>query len=157
MAGAFTWGLALGVSGWQQLTCQLDNVVFPSNPGIHEMCMRKLFDGACCSMDWCCAEGELAAEETEEELMARLGLKLEEELAQLDADKALDSRLAVRWAAQESARDRDQWQPLRSEPEPDTEGADTAIGRVLEFEDIDDFLFTLGEAQSGKNMSTSLA
>lgn len=77
--------------------------------------------------------------------MARLGLKLEEELAQLDADKALDARLARRWAAQECARDRDQWQPLRSmpEPDPDRDSPDGA-GRALEFEDIDDFVFSLG-------------
>jgi hypothetical protein len=92
-----------------------------------------------------CADGEIVEEESEEQLMAQLGLKLEEQLAQLDADKALDSRLARRWGAQESARDRDQWQPLRSMPEADPDGADAGGGRVLEFEDIDDFLFTLGD------------
>ncbi len=30
--------------------------------------------------------------------MAQLGLKLEQELAQLDADKGLDASMALRWA-----------------------------------------------------------
>lgn len=73
--------------------------------------------------------------------MARLGLKLEEELAQLDADKALDARLARKWGARECARDRDQWRPLRSMLEPDPDGG---AGRTLTFEDIDDFVLSLG-------------
>ena len=94
-----------------------------------------------------CTAGE--EEETEQELMARLGLKLEEELAQLDADKALDARLAQKWGARECARDKDQWQPLRSMPEPDAD-RDSAYGgaeRALDFEDINDFVFSLGVAQ----------
>lgn len=89
--------------------------------------------------------------ETEEELMARLGLKLEEELAQLDADRALDSRLARRWASRERARDRDLWRPLRggggsggaAEP-ADPDAMDAAAGRAVEFEDLEEFVFSLG-------------
>jgi len=82
--------------------------------------------------------------------MARLGLKLEEELAQLDADRALDSRLARRWASRERTQDRDLWRPLRggggAAPElGEPDATDTQPGRVVEFEDLEEFVFSLGE------------
>lgn len=80
--------------------------------------------------------------ETEEELMARLGMKLEEELAQMDPKQGLDTAMAARWAAEETRREAQQWrQPHGSAAESD----DVGDARVVEFEDIEDFVFPIGK------------
>ncbi len=74
--------------------------------------------------------------------MAQLGLKLEQELAQLDTGKGLDAGMAAKWGAEESKRECSQWQPIRSMQL--TEEADVATARVVDIEDVEDFLIDLG-------------
>ena len=75
--------------------------------------------------------------------MAQLGLKLEQELAQLDSGRGLDAGMAAKWGAEETRRERSQWQPIRSMQL--TEGqADVATARVVDIEDVEDFLVELG-------------
>ena len=75
--------------------------------------------------------------------MAQLGLKLEQELAQLDTGKGLDARMAAKWGAEETKRECSQWQPVRSMQL--TEEADVATARVVDIEDVEDFLIDLGK------------
>jgi len=82
-------------------------------------------------------------EESEEALMAQLGLKLEQELAQLDTGKGLDAKLAVKWGAEETKRESTQWQPIRS-MQLTEEQADVATARIVDIEDVEDFLVDLG-------------
>jgi hypothetical protein len=80
--------------------------------------------------------------------MARLGLKLEEELAQLDPSKGLDWGLAQRWAAEESVRERRLWRHPRGAATVADEQQPAADAQELEFEDIEDFLFSVGTLQA---------
>lgn len=75
--------------------------------------------------------------------MAQLGLKLEQELAQLDSGQGLNAGMAGRWGAEETARERDQWRPVRS-TQMTEEQADVATARVVDIEDVEDFLIDLG-------------
>ena len=75
--------------------------------------------------------------------MAQLGLKLEQQLAQLDAGEGLSAELAARWGAEETARERSQWRPVRSVQLAE-EQAGTATARVVDIEDVEDFLVDLG-------------
>ncbi|KAK9820400.1 hypothetical protein WJX72_009973 [[Myrmecia] bisecta] len=52
--------------------------------------------------------------ETEEELMARLGMRLEEQMAGLDGAEGMRADIAVRWVAEERERDRLHWRPNRA-------------------------------------------
>ena len=75
--------------------------------------------------------------------MAQLGLKLEAELAQLDAGEGLSAELAGRWGAEETARERSQWRPVRS-VQMSKEQAGIATARVADIEDVENFLVDLG-------------
>lgn len=75
--------------------------------------------------------------------MAQLGLRLEQELAQLDTGKGLDAGMAAKWGAEETRRECSQWQPLRSMQLAE-EQADVATARVVDIEDIEDFLVEIG-------------
>jgi hypothetical protein len=88
-----------------------------------------------------------AEEETEEQLLAALGLKLEAELAALEGQAAggLDARLARLWGAEERARERVRWRPLRAGvPDLDVDAVESDAARVVEFEDVQDFLVSFG-------------
>ena len=77
--------------------------------------------------------------------MAQLGLKLEQQLAQLGAGEGqLSAELAARWGAEEAARERTQWRPVRS-VQMSEEQAGIATARVVDIEDVEDFLVDLGD------------
>jgi hypothetical protein len=94
-------------------------------------------------------EGEVeptASEETEEteaELLARLGLKLDEGLKGLG--NQMTQQTFTRWVALEEARDREQWAPLRPRAVggSDDEEAAAALEREIHFDDVRDGLFSL--------------
>ncbi len=75
--------------------------------------------------------------------MAQLGLKLEQELAQLDTGKGLDAGMAAKWGAEEAKREAMEWQPIRS-MQLTEEQADVPTARIIDIEDIEDFLIDLG-------------
>ncbi|DBB14987.1 hypothetical protein WJX82_009217 [Trebouxia sp. C0006] len=88
-------------------------------------------------------EGELievVPEPTDEELLAQLGLELEQQMADLMANDELPAGIMQQWAEEELRRDRVQWQPRRQLPdqavdEEEEDGGDDA-GEGLEFRDI---------------------
>jgi len=82
--------------------------------------------------------------------MAQLGLKLEQELAQLDTSKGLDAKLAVKWGTEETKRESTQWRPVRS-MQLTEEQADVATARIVDIEDVEDFLVDLGTHSSLHN------
>ena len=89
-------------------------------------------------------EGELVEvvpEPTDEELLAQLGLQLEQQMADLTASDELPAGIMRQWAEEELRRDAVQWQPRRELPdqavrdEEEEDGVDDA-GDALEFRDI---------------------
>jgi hypothetical protein len=88
-------------------------------------------------------EGELIEvlpEPTDEELLAQLGLELEQQMADLTASDELPAGIMQQWAEEELRRDREQWQPRRELPDQamDEEEEDRGddAGEVLESRDI---------------------
>ena len=90
-----------------------------------------------------CLAAHAEEEESEEALMAQLGLKLEQELAQLDTGKGLDAGMAAKWGAEEAKREAMEWHPIRS-MQLTEEQADVPTARIIDIEDIEDFLIDLG-------------
>lgn len=89
-------------------------------------------------------EGELVEvvpEPTDEELLAQLGLQLEQQMADLTASDELPAGIMRQWAEEELRRDAVQWQPRRELPdqaihdEEEQDGGDDA-GDALEFRNI---------------------
>ncbi len=87
-------------------------------------------------------EGELlevVPEQTDEELLAQLGLALEQQMADLTASDELPAGIMRQWAEEELRRDRVQWQPKRELPDQamdeDEDGGDD-VGEAVEFRDI---------------------
>ena len=83
---------------------------------------------------------EVVPEPTDEELLAQLGLELEQQMADLTANDELPAGIMQQWAEEELRRDRVQWQPRRQLPdqavdEEEEDGGDDA-GEGLEFRDI---------------------
>ncbi|DBA66769.1 TPA: hypothetical protein ACH3X2_001915 [Trebouxia sp. C0005] len=87
-------------------------------------------------------EGELVEvlpEPTDEELLAQLGLELEQQMADLTASDELPAGIMQQWAEEELCRDRVQWQPRRELPNQamdEKEDRSDDAGEVLEFRDI---------------------
>lgn len=93
----------------------------------------------------------------------RLGLKLDEHLAELDAEAGLPPAIAARWAATEAERSARQWRPLRAGG-GDADGGGGSLGegagsddsaadaaakeRAVRFSDLEDSLFTRAFALS---------
>ena len=83
---------------------------------------------------------EVVPEPTDEEPLAKLGLELEQQMADLTANDELPAGIMQQWAEEELRRDRVQWQPRRQLPdqavdEEEEDGGDDA-GEGLEFRDI---------------------
>ena len=75
---------------------------------------------------------------------ARLGIKLDEQLAALEGGPVTPD-IAARWVATESRRCAERWQPLRRQPVGDVddgEGADGAT--VVKFWEVEEGIFSLG-------------
>ena len=88
------------------------------------------------------AEEEEEPEETEAELLARLGLKLDEGLKGLG--NQMTQQTFTRWVALEEARDREQWAPLRpGAGDGGDDEAAAALEREIDFDDVRDGLFSL--------------
>mmetsp|Transcript_3935 Transcript_3935/g.9400 ORF Transcript_3935/g.9400 Transcript_3935/m.9400 type:complete len:710 (+) Transcript_3935:274-2403(+) len=84
--------------------------------------------------------GDAAEEgETEEELLARLGMKLD---AGLDAlgEAAIGPETLQQWVAEETSRCRQQWRPVRAK---DAIGADQGLERAVEVDDVAHLLVRL--------------
>ena len=82
---------------------------------------------------------EVVPEPSDEELLAQLGLQLEQRMADLTAGDELPAGIMQQWAEEELRRDTLQWQPRREAPELDVEeeeggGGEAAEG--LEFRDV---------------------
>ena len=82
---------------------------------------------------------EVVPEPTDEELLAQLGLELEQQMADLTASDDLPAGVMQQWAEEELRRDRVEWQPRRELPDQaldeEEDGGDDA-GEALEFRDI---------------------
>ena len=82
---------------------------------------------------------EVVQEPTDEELLAQLGLELEQQMADLTASDELPAGVMQQWAEEELRRDRVEWQPRRELPDQaldeEEDGGDDA-GEALEFRDI---------------------
>ncbi|KAK9707010.1 hypothetical protein RND81_07G167200 [Saponaria officinalis] len=104
----------------------------------------------------------LTVEEMEEDKDVDVA-KLEEDDASLlrmlgiDADAEANSEVHdpttwVRWSEVESSKDRDQWKPVRgnrfSQSNEEMEDADEQFSRVIFFEDISDYLFSLSSHEA---------
>eukprot|EP00884_Botryococcus_braunii_P002438 jgi/Botrbrau1/12195/Bobra.0186s0100.2 len=98
-------------------------------------------------------------EETEEELMARLGMKLEAELEALTKSGGLPADVAAGWAQEERCRDAVSVIPSRKDDAPATSEADTEeaedSGATL-FDDVCDCLFVLDSDRQRQYMLYSL-
>ena len=87
-------------------------------------------------------EGELIEvlpEPTDEELLAQLGLELEQQMADLTARDELPAGIMQQWAEEELRRDRVQWQPRRELPDQamdEEEDRGDDAGEGLEFRNI---------------------
>jgi len=87
-------------------------------------------------------EGELIEvlpEPTDEELLAQLGLELEQQMADLTASDELPAGIMQQWAEEELRRDRVQWQPRRDLPDQamdEEEDRGDDAGEALQFRDI---------------------
>ncbi|DBB01993.1 TPA: hypothetical protein ACH3X1_000578 [Trebouxia sp. C0004] len=82
---------------------------------------------------------EILPEPTDEELLAQLGLELEQQMADLTASDELPAGIMQQWAEEELRRDRVQWQPRRELPDQATDEEEDRgddAGEVLEFRDI---------------------
>lgn len=84
---------------------------------------------------------EVVPEPTDEELLAQLGLELEQQMADLTTSDELPAGIMQLWADEELRRDRVQWHPRRELPdqavdEEQDRGDDAGEG--LEFRDIKD-------------------
>lgn len=84
---------------------------------------------------------ELAPEPTDEELLAQLGLQLEQQMADLTANDELPAGIMQLWAEEELQRDARQWQPRRQLADQDSDedleqdgGGDAA--EAVSFQDI---------------------
>jgi len=78
---------------------------------------------------------------------ARLGIKLDEQLAALEGGPVTPD-IAARWVAAESRRCADRWQPLRRQPaghahDGDADGGSDA-GAVVKFWEVEEGIFSLG-------------
>ncbi|KAK9818916.1 hypothetical protein WJX81_005554, partial [Elliptochloris bilobata] len=107
-----------------------------------------------------------AEEGTEEELLARLGVRLEAEVAALAGSEGggFNDDIARRWGAQEQARDSAQFLPLRVRPAPGEEAgaedagaaATSAEDRLVEFDEVRECLLTLDEPAAQRRLALQL-
>ena len=85
-------------------------------------------------------EGELVEvipEPTDEELLAQLGLQLEQRMADLTANDALPAAIMQQWAEEEQHRDAAQWQPKRESPGEAVDEAEEEEGaEIVGFPDV---------------------
>ena len=82
---------------------------------------------------------EVVPEPTDEELLAQLGLELEQQMADLTANDELPAGIMQQWAEEELWRDRVQWQPRRELPDQavdEEEDRGDDAGEGLKFRDI---------------------
>mmetsp|Transcript_37311 Transcript_37311/g.105267 ORF Transcript_37311/g.105267 Transcript_37311/m.105267 type:complete len:1342 (-) Transcript_37311:420-4445(-) len=98
---------------------------------------------------------ETEEEETEEELMARLGMKLEAGLGALGEQAGISPATLTNWLEQEVRRSSSQWGPVPPGPEGGHEGnaeaeegkaiakQEVEVERLLELEDVSSFLVSL--------------
>lgn len=81
----------------------------------------------------------MVPEPTDEELLAQLGLQLEQQMADLTANDELPAGIMQQWAEEEVWRDVQQWHPKQLLPDEDSEeeeeGGDGAA-EAVSFQDI---------------------
>ena len=80
---------------------------------------------------------QVVPEPTDEELLAQLGLQLEQRMADLTANDALPAGIMQQWAEEEQRRDAAQWQPRRELPDEAADDEEQEEGaEVLGFQDV---------------------
>lgn len=77
----------------------------------------------------------------------RLGLKLEEDLAQLGNQKDIDSNVLKAWLQEEYERGCSLWVPARDLQKQDADGEEIDLDRLVEFDDIREWLFPLNGSE----------
>ena len=80
----------------------------------------------------------------------RLGMRLDEQLAELEGGK-LTPDIVRRWAATERARAARQWAPLRQLP-ADVEEGGHEEARLVKFWDVEEGLFSVGARLPGRRL-----
>lgn len=89
-------------------------------------------------------EGELVEvvpEPTDEELLAQLGLQLEQQMADLTASEELPAGIMQQWAEEELQRDARQWHPRRQLADEDSDedleqDASADAAEAVSFQDV---------------------